>query len=134
MKLTVNERLKVMGLWITLMVLYIYCDIFSFHRIDYIETMTANMMGPFEVTQATLAVFGALMIIPALMMPACLFLKEKAVKWASIIVGALYTLVNIGNLIGETYVYYLLFGIIETALSIAIIVFAAKWKEEVEQK
>ena len=83
MKLMVCERVKIMGFWVTLMILYIYCDIFSFHRIDYIETMTANMMGPFKVTQATLAAFGALMIIPALMIPACLFLKEKAVKWAS---------------------------------------------------
>ena len=134
MKLMVYERTKIMGLWITLMILYMYCDIFSFHRIDYVETMTANMMGPFEVTQATLAVFGALMIIPSLMIPACLFLKEKAVKGASIIVGALYTLVNIGNLIGETYVYYWVFGIIEAALTIAIIVYAIKWKEGVEQK
>ena len=119
-----------MGLWITLMLLYIYCDIYSFHRTGYIEEMIANKIGPFEVSQGLLAAFGVLMIIPVLMIPVCLFLKTKINKWLNIVVGILYTLVNIGNLIGETWIYYWIYGLIETAITIIIIITAFKWKKE----
>jgi len=126
----VNTQIKLMGLWITLMLLYIYCDIYSFHRTGYIEEMIANKIGPFEVSQGLLAVFGMLMIIPALMIPVCLFLKTKIIKWLNIIVGALYILVNIGNLIGETWLYYWIYGLIEAAVTIIIFITAVKWKNE----
>ena len=126
----VNIQIKLMGLWITLMLLYIYCDIYSFHRTGYIEEMMANKIGPFDVSQGLLAAFGVLMIIPALMVPVCLFLKPKINKWLNIVVGILYTLVNIGNLIGETWAYYWIYGLIETAITIIIIITAFKWKKE----
>ena len=119
-----------MGLWITLILLYIYCDIFSFHRTGYIDEMIAGMIGPFEVSQESLAVFGLLMIIPVLMIPTCLFLKVKINKWFNIVIGALYTLVNIGNLVGETWIYYWIYGLIEIAITIIIIITAVKWKED----
>ena len=111
------------------MLLYIYCDIYATFRTGHLEEAMAGKMGPFEVTQTSLALAGAIMIIPALMVVINLFLQQKAAKWANIIVGAVYTLVNIGNLVGETWVYYWLFGVIELAITVFIIVFAAKWKE-----
>ena len=126
----INTKIKLMGLWITLMLLYIYCDIYSFHRTGYIEEMIANKIGPFEVSQGILAVFGALMIIPALMIPVCLFLKTKINKWLNIVIGVLYTLVNIGNLIGETWVYYWIYGLIEAVITIIIVITAYKWKND----
>ena len=126
----INLRIKLAGFWTTLMLLYIYCDIYSFHRTGYINEMIAGKIGPFEVNQGLLAVFGALMIIPALMIPACLILKFKINKWLNVVVGGLYALVNIGNLIGETWVYYWIYGILELALTIFIIFVAAKWTKE----
>jgi len=126
----INTKIKLMGLWITLMLLYIYCDIYSFHRTGYIEEMIANKIGPFEVSQGLLAAFGVLMILPVLMIPICLFLNPQITKWLNIIVGVLYTLVNIGNLISETWLYYWIYGLIEAAITIIIIITAIKWKNE----
>lgn len=126
----VNTRIKLSGLWVTMMLLYIYCDLYSLHRPGYISEMIAGMIGPFEVNQGVLAGFGILMAIPALMIPVCLFLKSKISKWANVIVGALYTLVNIGNLIGEVWAYYWIYGILEVIVTIAIITVAAKWTRE----
>ncbi len=126
----VNPRLKLVGLWCTLMLLYIYCDIYSFHRPGYVSEMIAGMLGPFNVSQVILAAFGMLMAVPALMIPSCLFLKARIAIWVNIIVGALYTLVNIGNLTGETWVYYWIYGILEIAVTIGIIITAIKWDKE----
>jgi len=128
--LKVNTKIKLAGLWATLMLLYIYCDIYSTFRTGHLEEAMAGKMGPFEVSQATLAVLSALMIPAALMVAISLFAKAKVVKWASIIIGILYTFVNIGNLIGEIWAYYWLYGVLELALTIFIVIVAAKWPKE----
>ena len=127
---TVNIRVKLAGLWTTLMLLYIYCDIYSTFRTGHLQEVMAGKIGPFEVNQATLAFWGALMIPTALMVTVSLFAKAGVVKWGSIIIGILYTFVNIGNLVSETWVYYWMYGILELALTIFIIIVAAKWPKE----
>jgi hypothetical protein len=67
------------------------------------------------------------MIIPAVMVFLSLILKPKAGRWINITLGALYTLVNISNLIGETWIYYLSFGVVEIALTLLIVRYAWKW-------
>ncbi len=129
----VNTRIILIGLWVTLMLLYIYCDIYSFHRTGYIDEMIAGRIGPFAASQGLLAAFGVLMIIPILMIPACLFLKAGTTKSINVVVGILYTLVNLGNLVGETWAYYWIFGILEIAVTIGIIAAAIKWPEEKHQ-
>jgi hypothetical protein len=125
-----NTRIKRMGLWTTLMLLYIYCDIYSTFRTGYLQEAMAGKMGPFEVSQTTLAIFGALTIPTALMVAVSLFAKAGVVKRASIIVGVAYTVVNISNLIGETWVYYWIYGTLELAITVFIIIVAARWPKE----
>jgi hypothetical protein len=45
----------------------------------------------------------------------------------NIFFGALYTLVNISNLIGEPWAYYLAFGVVEIVIALLIIWQAWKW-------
>jgi len=90
-------------------------------------------MGPFRVTQGSLFVASILMIIPATMVFLSLTLKPNVNRWANIIFGVMYTVVNISNLIGETWAYYMLFGTVETMLSVLIIWNAWRWpKKEYE--
>jgi hypothetical protein len=56
-----------------------------------------------------------------------LTLKPAAGRWANIVLGVLYTLVNISNLIGETWAYYLFFGIVEIAATLLIVWYAWRW-------
>ena len=127
MKSTTDAGLKLMGLWITLMFLYVYCDIYSFHRTGYMNEMIAGMIGPFVVSQGLLAAFGLMMIVPALMIPACLFLKPGASRRLNIVVGIIYTIINACNLVGETWVYYWMYGIVEIVLTICIVVVSIRW-------
>jgi hypothetical protein len=42
--------------------------------------------------------------------------------------GILYTAVSAGNLIGETWAYYLLFGVLEVAITTLIAWYAWTWR------
>ena len=107
----INVKIKLSALWIAMMLLYIYADILSLFRPGQVEEMLEGRMGPFPVTQGSLLTASILMMIPAVMVFLSLPLKPAVNRWANIIFGVLYTLVNISNLIGETWAYYLLFGL-----------------------
>ena len=123
----VNVKIKLSALWIAMMLLYIYADILSLFRPGQVEQMLEGLMGPFPVTQGSLLTASILMMIPAVMVFLSLKLKPTANRWANIILGVLYTLVNISNLMGETWAYYILFGIVEIVLTILIVWHAWKW-------
>jgi hypothetical protein len=124
----VSVKMKLSAAWVALMLLYIYADIFSLYRPGHLEEMIAGRMGPFAVTQGSLFASSILMILPAVMVFLCLTLTPKVNRWANIILGVLYTLVNISNLIGETWIYYISTGVVEIALTVLIAWFAWKWR------
>ncbi len=123
----INIKLKLSAIWITLMFLYIYKDILSLFRPGAIESILAGFMGPFSVTQVALLQATILMIIPAVMVLLSLTLKPNINRWTNVIVGSLFVLVNIATQIGETWVYYWLFGVVEIILTILIVWYAWKW-------
>jgi hypothetical protein len=123
----VGVQVKLSGLWGAMMLLYIYADILSLFRPGQLQEMTEGMMGPFPATSGALLAAAVLMIIPAAMVFLSLSLKPAANRWTNIILGVLYTLVNIGNLIGEGWAYYRLFGIVEITCTLLIIGHAWKW-------
>ena len=120
--------MKLSALWASLMFLYIYADIFSLYKPGQVEEMMAGRMGPFPVTQGSLLTAAVLMLIPALMVFLSLALKPRVDRWANIILGVLYTAVNIGNLVGETWAFYILYGIVEMAITLLIVGYAWKWR------
>jgi Family of unknown function (DUF6326) len=124
----ISVKFKLSALWVALMFLYIYADHFSLFRTGQIEKMTSGQIGPFPVTQGSLLIFSILMIIPAVMVFLSLALKLKINCWVNIILGVLYTFVNVSNLIGESWAYYIAFGVIEIALTLLIVWNAWKWR------
>lgn len=121
-------RLKLSALWAALMFLYIYADIFSLYKPGQIDEMLAGRMGFLPVTQGSLLTAAILMLIPALMVFLSLALKPTVARWTNIVLGVVYTAVNIGNLVGETWAFYILFGIVEMALTLLIIWHAWNWR------
>jgi Family of unknown function (DUF6326) len=124
----INVKMKLSALWVALMLLYIYADILSLFKPGQIEEMISGRMGPFPVTQGSLLAASILMIIPAVMVFLSLTLRLKVNRWAKIILGVLYTFVNIGNLIGENWIYYISFVIVEIVLTFLIVGYAWKWR------
>jgi hypothetical protein len=124
----ISVKMKLSALWITLMLLYIYADIFHLFMPGRITNIVNGQMGPFSVTQWSLFSATILMMIPAVMVFLSLTLKSKVNRWVNIILGALYTFVNISNVIGETWVFYISFVIAEIVLTCLIIGYAIKWR------
>jgi hypothetical protein len=126
----INVKMKLSALWAAMMLLYIYADILSLFRPGVMaETMTGKM-GPFPVTQGSLLTASILMMIPAVMVFLSLTLKPKANRWANIILGALYTVVNISNLIGDVWAYYISFAVVEIAFTLLIVWYAWRWTKQ----
>ena len=126
----INVKIRLSALWVTLMLCYIYADILSLFSPGAVEEIIAGKMGPFPVTQGALLSAAILMIVPALMVLLSLVLNSKASRWTNIIIGILFTFVSIGNLIGETWAYYLVFGFIEIVLTVLVVIYAWKWPKK----
>lgn len=126
----VNVKLKISALWIAMMLVYIYADILSLFRPGQISEMMGGKMGPLQATQANLFSAAILMAIPAAMVFLSLALKAKANRWANIVLGVLYIAVNIGNIIGENWAYYIMFVILELVFASLIVRYAWKWPKQ----
>jgi len=126
----VNIKLIIMSAWIALMCLYIYCDIFSLYRPGTIGSITSGKMGFFDVSQMSLFSASLLMVIPSIMILVSTLATPRASRIINMVTSVIYFLVNIGNLIGETWGYYFLFGLLEIGVVILIFVISLKWPTE----
>jgi hypothetical protein len=126
----INMKLKLSALWAVLMFLYMYADFFFLFQPGAIQTMMEGKLGPFPVTQGSLLQAAILMMIPSVMVFLSLILKPKVNYWTNITIGILYFAVSGANLIGETWIYYILFGIIEMIISLLIIWYAWRWPKQ----
>lgn len=126
----VNVKIVLAGLWASLMFIYVYVDIFDFYKLGEIEHIIAGNLGPFSITQKALVMALVLMLFPTLMVFLSLVLKAKANRWVNIIVGFAYILVAIGNIIGETWAFYIFGSVVEIVLLTLIIGYAWKWPKQ----
>ena len=126
----VGVKVKLAGLWTALMLLYVYADYFTFYRPGYIAEIESGKLGPFDVSQLSLVIASLLLIVPALMIALSLTLRASLNRPANIALGLLYTLVNVSNFLGESWVYYFLFGAVEIVVTLAIVATAWKWPRQ----
>ena len=129
----IHVKVKLAALWAALMFLYIYADIFSMFRPGHLEEMISGRMGPFPVTQGSLLTASVLMLIPAVMVFLSVFLGAKVCRWVNILLGVIYTAVNVGNLVGETWAFYLLYAAAEMAITLLIVWCAWTWTKPESQ-
>jgi hypothetical protein len=123
----VNIKIKLSALWVSIMFIYLYVDVFGFYKPGVIEDAIAGKVWTFQITQVWLLGVIILMTIPSLMVFLSLVLPVKANRWTNIIVGILYIVVTLGMTIGESYAFYIFGSIVETVLLLLIVVYAWKW-------
>lgn len=124
---SVSVKVKLAGLWTALMLLYVYADILSLYRPGEVGEIERGKMGPFDVSQSSLVIASLIVIVPALMIVLSLTLRGSLNRRANLALGVLFTLVNVSHLLGESWVYYFLFGLIEIALTLTIVATAWNW-------
>jgi len=126
----INVKIKISILWATLMFIYIYVDIFRFFQPGELENIIAGKVWVFDITQTWAMSAMLMMTIPSLMVFLSLTLKAKWNRWTNIIMGILHIAIAIGNVIGETWAYYIFGGIVEVVLLLLIVWYAWKWPKQ----
>jgi len=125
-----NPRLKLAGLWASLMFCYVYGDYFGLYVPGKLGQMLAGRMEPLgAVTQGILLGTSAMMAIPALMVCAVLLFPAVAARWASVLFAVAYAAIMLLTMPGA-WQFYLFFGAIEVLLSLAIVWTAWRWPRQ----
>lgn len=125
-----DRRVVLSGLWISMLFVFAYVDIFAFFRADVIEGVLAGeLSGPgFEIDQMFLTLTTLYILVPSLMVAGSLLLPYRLNRIANLALPAVYALTIVGSMVGETWAYYLIGSAIELALLTAIAAVALRWR------
>ena len=127
----INVKIKLSGLWVAVMLLYVYGDIFGFYKPGLIEEIITGEVAGMQITQVWLLGFVIMMAIPSVMVFLSLTLTPKVNHWANIIVAIVYFGVLVGALfVGELSVAYTFSSIVEAVLLALIVWYAWKWPKQ----
>jgi hypothetical protein len=117
------------GLWVATLLLFAYVDIFGFYRADVVEGVLAGEVSGtgFAIDQTFLMLTTAYIAVPALMVAVSLLARARVNRIANIVVSLFYAVTAVASLVGETWAYYIVGILIETALLLVITRLAWTW-------
>jgi hypothetical protein len=124
---TLNIRLKLAGLWTSLMFLYIYVDYFHLYMPGSLADLSAGKVFTFQISQTFLLVTMVSMTFPALMIYLSIALPAKLNRITNIIVATLFIPYTLFNLAGEAWIHMYIAAGVEVALLLLIIRYTSKW-------
>lgn len=124
----VPVRYKLAAIWTSVMFCYIYVDYFELYIPGKLQGMLAGKMMPLgAVTQGMLLGTSIMMAVPSLMVLLSLVLKAPASRWLNIILGTVYTAIQLLVISGSGWVFYIGIGLLEAALTASIVWTAWTW-------
>jgi Sec-independent protein secretion pathway component TatC len=130
----IHVKLKISALWIAVMLLFAYGDIFGFFKTGLIEGIIAGKISGFQINQGFLGGSSIFIAIPCVMIFLSLVLRPDVNRWANIVLGLLYTATILLFCIGEEWAYYFFLSLLESVLLLVIVWYAWKWPEQESPK
>ena len=126
----VDVKVVLSGLWVSMLFVFAYVDIFGFWRADVIESALAREAPGLGlgIDQAFLTLTTVYVLVPILMVAVSLVAPARANRVANIVVSLLYTASVVATVIGETWVYYVLGSAVEVVLLLVIARIAWTWR------
>jgi uncharacterized protein DUF6326 len=125
----VNVRIKISALWMSMLFVFAYVDLFSLYRADVRADLQAGEVSGFTVNQSFLIGTTVYVLIPSLMVFCALVLRPRVNRIANIALGIVYALTIIAGAIGE-WDYYIVGSALEVALLAAVVYYAWTWPKE----
>lgn len=124
----VDVKVVLSGLWISMLMVFAYVDIFGFFRADMIQGALAGKLPVvgFAINQRFLLLTTIYIVIPSLMVVVALVAPARINRTSNIVIGALYIASIVAGM-GDPWKYYVLGSAVEVALLIAIIRVSVKW-------
>ena len=125
----IDVKLVLSALWIAMLIVFAYGDIFGFFRADILRAALAGMVATMGITidQMFLVFSTAYILIPTLMVVLSLVLRPRVNRIVNIVVALVYAVSIIALCIGEEWVYYLVASAVEVVLLVAIVRTAWTW-------
>lgn len=125
----VDVKVVLSGLWISMLFVFVYVDIFGFWRADVIEGALAGRVPGvgFEIGQRFLVLTTIYVLIPSLMVVVSLLAPPRINRSANIVVSLIYIASVLVAMIGETWLYFILGSVVEVLLLLAIARTAWTW-------
>ena len=96
----INVKIKLSGLWVAAMFSWVYGDLLRLYSGDF--KPGDDMWGEMISSEMLWLVAAITMIVPGIMVFLSLALKNKANRWANIIIGIFYTGYNLTGLTAYT--------------------------------
>ncbi len=123
----IGVRLKISALWVGVLFLFAYGDIFGFFAPGRIEDVIGGEVSGIEITQVFLFAISIYIAIASLMVFLSLVLRPRVSRWTNIVLPILYIVSIVVSAIGESSAYFLFLSVAESALLLLIIWYAWTW-------
>ncbi|MBS42067.1 MAG: hypothetical protein CMH83_02585 [Nocardioides sp.] len=125
-----DRRLVLSSLWISMLFVFVYVDLFAFYRADVIEAALAGEVAGvgFTVGQTFLALVTLYVLVPSLMVVGCLLLPRRYNRLANLVLATVYALTIVGATVGETWVYFMVGSGVELVLLGVVVRVAHRWR------
>ena len=125
----VDVKVVLSGLWIAMLFVFAYVDIFGFFRADVLNgALAGKVPGPgFTIGQTFLTLTTIYILVPSLMVVVSLLAPAAPNRVANIVVSLLYAVTVGASAVGETWIYYILGSAVEVMLLLAIARIAWTW-------
>jgi len=123
----IGVRLKISALWVAMLFLFAYGDIFGSFVPGRIDEIRGGTISGIEITQTFLLAASVYVAIASLMIFLTLVLRPRVNRWANIVLPLLYIVSIIASVIGESWVYFWFLSIAEAALLLLVIWYAWRW-------
>jgi hypothetical protein len=121
-----DTRLRISALWIAVLFVFAYVDLFSLYRPDFRADIEAGQVSGFDLDQTFLFLTTLYVVIPSLMVYLTLVMRPVVNRVVNIVVAAVYVLTIVGGAVGE-WSYYLLGSGVEAVLLALVIHHAWTW-------
>ncbi|MGB2964506.1 MAG: DUF6326 family protein [Anaerolineales bacterium] len=117
-------RIKLSGLWVSLMLTYLLGDVLRIFSGDFV----AGEMGGLGATPGLYLAAAVVMLIPIVMLVLSLVLPYKSNRWANIILAVFLFLFNLVGLPGYISLYDQFLIVVSLVFNGLTVWFAWKWQ------
>jgi hypothetical protein len=125
----IGVRTKISALWIAMLILFAYGDIFGFFKPGQIEEVMSGEISGIQITQGFLFAISVYIAIASVMIFLTLVLKPATARLSNIALAILYIVSIIAAAIGED-AYYLFLSAVEIAMLLLIVGYAWTWPRQ----
>jgi len=123
----VDVRLKMSALWIAMLFLFAYGDIFGFFKPGQIQQVISGEISGIKITQVFLLGASVYIAIASLMVFLSLVLRPRVNRWTNIVLPILFIVSIAASVIGESWAYFIFLSVAEIGLLLLIVWYAWTW-------